>query len=688
MVAWISLPVIQSNKALYISGNRGHIRHRSTIVNVNQSATIPESPRSFRCRTLYLLLNEIFETLTHIEAAGVDLDPIRCSSSASSCRSTSTTPFCTTCDMRLIDVRTIELRWFNDDEVPEYAILSHTWGADEVSYQELVWINRIKAFSATYDTPSSSTTSLGSQDESSSIMLAAMETMLRSSTSFATNLSGVEEKELLKRRGYSKLVNSAKEARNLGFKYIWVDTCCIDKSSSAELQEAINSMYRWYRDSEVCIVYLEDVWPPQTGPGELQTASEIALNAFETSRWSTRGWTLQELVAPAVCRFYLRDWRLLGEKDEFLQELSVTTGIPIYVLEERRSVSEVSVAERMSWAAHRQTTRVDDLAYCLLGLFDIQMPLLYGEGNKAFVRLQEEILKTTDDYSIFAWRALDAHSSSYRGLLAHSPLEFRDCHSFEREETMATFPINPTPIGLHIQLEVLPHPNDKTRILALIRASNSLNQRIAITLKCLDGLSQYARVDTGSLTPINDWPTGQLRTLYVRQQPSIPADFTTLEFSSFHVRRRFANQRVPPVRIISAFPRELWDGEAHELRIPTSAPKAFGVLLLRVQSHTYAHSLNFPVAFGFDRTTCHYWIKAVPDYTAPEGLGARGAWQTVLRRDYIPEECYDPRKGGDVRRDIFIVGDSGVGIGVGIRAGLVGDRVALVVSIDGLVRWH
>ncbi|KAF1927545.1 uncharacterized protein M421DRAFT_421387 [Didymella exigua CBS 183.55] len=591
--------------------------------------------------------------------------------------------------MRLIDVRTIELRWFNDNEIPEYAILSHTWGADEVSYQELVWINRIKAFTTTYDTPSSSVASLSStQDDQSSAMLAAMETMLRSSTSFATKLSGVKEEDLLSRQGYSKIVNAAREAQNLGFKYIWIDTCCIDKSSSAELQEAINSMYRWYFDAEICIVYLEDVWPPKKGPGENDTASEIARNAFESSRWTKRGWTLQELVAPGICRFYLRDWRLLGEKEEYLQELSAATGIPVFVLEERRSVSEVSVAERMSWAAHRQTTRTEDLAYCLLGLFDIQMPLLYGEGKKAFIRLQEEILKTTDDYSLFGWRAHESTLSTYRGLLARSPTEFRDCHFFEREESISTFPVNPTPIGLHIQLEFLPHPSDKTRILALIRASNPLNQRLAISLKCLDGLAQYARVDAGELVPMNDWPTGQLRTIYIRQNPSIPPDFTAPEFSSFHIRRRFANQRTPPVRIISAFPRELWDGETHEVRIPSSAPKAFGVLLLRVQSHAYAHSLSFPVAFGFDRSTCHYWIKAVPDYVAPEGLGARGAWQAVLRRDYIPDECYDARRGGDVRRDMFVVGDSGAGIGVSIKAGLVGDRIALVVSVDGLARWH
>ncbi|KAF3009949.1 hypothetical protein E8E13_011137 [Curvularia kusanoi] len=539
--------------------------------------------------------------------------------------------FCTAHDMRLIDVRTIELRWFNDDQVPEYAILSHTWGPDEVSYQELVWINRIKAFSARYETPASSVASLSTVDESPPIMLTAMEFMLRSSTSFATDMSGFKEEDLLKRKGYFKIVNAAREAQNLGYTYIWIDTCCIDKSSSAELQEAINSMFRWYSDAQVCIVYLEDVRLPHAAPGEYLTASEIVKNAFDSSRWTKRGWTLQELVAPVICRFYLGDWRLLGEKEEFVQEISAATGIPVLVLEDCQSLNEVSVAERMSWAAHRQTTRIEDLAYCLLGLFDIQMPLLYGEGSKAFIRLQEEILKTTDDYSLFAWRAQDSIPSTYRGLLARSPFEFRDCHSIDREESISTFPINPTPIGLHLQLECLPHPNDKTRILALIRASNNLNQRLAITLKCLDGLEQHARVDTGTLIPINDWPTGTLTTLYVRQAPSIPAAFATPEFAAFHIQRRFATQKTPPVRILSVFPRELWDAETHALRIPESAPKAFGVILLRVQSHAYAHSLSFPVAFGFDRATCHYWIKAVPDYVAPEGLAARGggAWQTV-----------------------------------------------------------
>ncbi|KAF2126884.1 HET-domain-containing protein [Dothidotthia symphoricarpi CBS 119687] len=560
--------------------------------------------------------------------------------------------------------------WFNDNDVPNYAILSHTWGPDEISYQELVWINRIKAFSTQPNTQSS-------------FMLMAMGMMMGNGNS-GSSFGSIAEDDLLSRRGYSKIIEASREAQNLGYKYVWIDTCCIDKSSSAELQEAINSMYRWYENAEVCLVYLEDIPTPRRDG--VKTASEIAKLAFETSRWSTRGWTLQELVAPAVCRFYFGDWTLMGEKVEFLEELSQTTGIPTFVFEERRSAAEVSVAERMSWAAFRKTTRIEDQAYCLLGLFDIQMPLLYGEGEKAFTRLQEQILKTTDDYSLFAWSAVTADESTYRGLLARSPVEFRDCGTIELENVISTFPIGSTPIGLRVQFEFLPDPKDKGRVVAMIRSSNSMNQRLAIRLICLDGGMQYARVDAGSVVPIDDWPTGQLRTIYVRQKLSVPPDFITPEFRCFHVGRRIANQTLPPVRIISVFPRELWNSETHELQIPNDTTEAFGVLLLRVQSHTYAHSLNFPVAFGFNRTTCHYWCKAVPNFASAAAVGARRGWQELVK-EQIPAEVYDPLSGADVRHDIFVVGDSGLGINVSIKAGLCQDTIALRVNIDGLVKW-
>lgn len=581
--------------------------------------------------------------------------------------------------MRLIDTRTLELRWFNDNEIPTYAILSHTWGPDEVSHQEFVWINQARALSATSKSVSASQSS---HDAQASLMM-ALEMMIRGSS--GAPLGSLSEEDLMKRIGYSKIINGAEQARGQGCNYLWVDTCCIDKTSSAELQEAINSMYRWYEDAEVCIVYLSDITKSRSG--DFRTASEIASSAFGSSRWTRRGWTLQELIAPAVCRFYFQDWTLMGEKAEFLEELSEATGIPVHVLEDRRSAREVSVAERMSWAAHRESTRIEDVAYCLLGIFDIHMPLLYGEGEKAFIRLQEEVLKTTDDYSLFAWCATESHQSTYRGLLARHPIEFQQCRSIERENGVSTFPIASTPIGLCVQLEFLPDPKDKTHILAMIRSSNSLNQRLAITLKCLDDNMQYARINAGTLTAIDDWPTGRLKTIYIRQKLSIPPSFTTAEFRCFAIQHRISYQTTPAVRIISATPRHAWDEASHELRIPENVTEFWGALLLRVQSPTYAHSLNFPVAFGFNRSNCHYWCKAISDFSQSQNGQAIGTWpQTVKMK--IPDEVYDPLRGNEVRSDIFLVGDSGVAVGVNIRAGLCGDSIALQVHVDGLVKWQ
>ncbi|KAH7380478.1 hypothetical protein DE146DRAFT_637487 [Phaeosphaeria sp. MPI-PUGE-AT-0046c] len=587
--------------------------------------------------------------------------------------------------MRLIDVDTLELRSFTDDDIPPYAILSHTWGADEISYQELVWINRIKALSGSLNqsSMSSSFTSSSSQDEQSSLMLASMEMLLRGNWNPGTSVGSMTEEDFRDRLGYSKIVHTAREVRDLKLKWVWIDTCCIDKSSSAELQESLNSMYRWYWNAKVCLVYLSDV--SRADVIDTNTATVLARVAFESCRWTKRGWTLQELLAPTTCRFYLKDWQYMGEKVEYLEELSHATGIPIPVLEDPVLVQEVSVAERMSWAASRQTTRLEDIGYCLLGLFDIQMPLLYGEGEKAFTRLQEEILKTTDDHSLFAWKANTSDSSTYRGLLARSPAEFRDCGSVERESILSAFPISSTPIGIRVQLEFLPNAVGDRSVLAMIRSCNAMNQRLAIRLKCLDGGMQYARVDAGSLVAIDDWPTGQLRTIYVRQKVSIPVDFATPEFSRFHLRRRRANHSIPHVRIIGASSQS-WDWETFECAITPAQINSCVVFLLRVQSHKYAHSLTFPVAVGFNRQTCHYWCKAIADMASEREYDIMGGWWEAARRR-VPKDVLDPLTGADAHHDLFVVGDGQIGINIEIKAGLCGDSISLEVHIDGLVKW-
>ncbi|KAI0645383.1 heterokaryon incompatibility protein-domain-containing protein [Trametes meyenii] len=177
-------------------------------------------------------------------------------------------------------------------------------------------------------------------------------------------------------------------AERHGFKWVWIDTCCIDKTSSTELTEAINSMYRWYAVATVCYAYLLDV-----SNGD---APELVDSAFHRSRWHTRGWTLQELIAPVHVIFYSTNWQRLGDKRGLAEVLTEITGIHIDVLQGRiTDLAAITVAQRMSWAAYRQTTGLEDEAYCLLGIFNITMPTLYGEGRRAFRRLQEEISKNS-----------------------------------------------------------------------------------------------------------------------------------------------------------------------------------------------------------------------------------------------------------------------------------------------------
>lgn len=231
-----------------------------------------------------------------------------------------------------------------------------------------------------------------------------------------------------------------------GFDYVWVDTCCIDKTSSAELSEAINSMYVWYRGADVCYVYMADVvdtredFHSQPGLG----------SAFGQSRWWTRGWTLQELLAPTCLTFFDQNWREIGTKASLQELISDLTGIDAQtLLDYDANRSLVSVAQKMSWAANRQTTRREDHAYCLLGIFGINMPLLYGEGNQAFRRLQLEILKQSTDHSLFAWKGGVLET----GLLAYSPANFADCGSVrEVVDNWIKSPYEMTNKGLRINL--------------------------------------------------------------------------------------------------------------------------------------------------------------------------------------------------------------------------------------------
>jgi len=232
---------------------------------------------------------------------------------------------------------------FLGKDIPAYSILSHTWGSDS--------------------------------DE--------------------VTLKDITDGTGQSKAGYRKILFCTCQAAKDGLEYSWVDTCCIDKSSSAEVTEAINSMFRWYREAAKCYAYLSDVSIENT-------------NSFQASRWFTRGWTLQELVAPKAICFFTRKGEPIGDRASRLQEIEAVTKIPHHALR-GGALAQISVEERLSWAEKRSTKREEDLAYSLLGIFDVHMPLIYGEGSKnALCRLKEEIYKPSIGMAHFK----SSHSSS------------------------------------------------------------------------------------------------------------------------------------------------------------------------------------------------------------------------------------------------------------------------------------
>ncbi|KAI5993011.1 hypothetical protein EDD15DRAFT_2576719, partial [Pisolithus albus] len=196
--------------------------------------------------------------------------------------------------------------------------------------------------------------------------------------------------------GLGKLQGFCAVACEWGFSWAWSDTCCIDKHSSAEVQETIGSMFAWYRQSELTIVYLSDV--PDTG-------------SIENSEWFRRGWTLQELLAPRTVLFYTRNWLLYKnltsanhkEDPAVLEELERVTRI------EPRILSDFSpgiddARSRLQWASSRLTTRPEDIAYSLFGIFNVHLPVLYGEAAEhALGRLLTEIVSHSGDISVLDW---------------------------------------------------------------------------------------------------------------------------------------------------------------------------------------------------------------------------------------------------------------------------------------------
>ncbi|KAF1842816.1 HET-domain-containing protein [Cucurbitaria berberidis CBS 394.84] len=585
--------------------------------------------------------------------------------------------------MRLLHSTTFEFEVFHDDQIPPYAILSHTWGEEEVSYQEMWFLQKLVA--------------LPDHLRQNHAFVAALE------AAAGHNISTNVRESMGDRAGYKKIEQTAKLAKEKKLDYFWVDTCCIDKSSSAELQQAINSMYQWYNRSSFCIVYLEDartvVYDQRDG--------DYLYKVLKESRWVTRGWTLQELIAPFLVNFYDQEWNHIFDKHNFSSTICAITGIPTYVLSSG-DLSQASVAQKMSWAAHRKTTRKEDMAYSLMGIFAIHMAMLNGEGDNAFRRLQEEIMRTSSDDSIFAWRALQGSPSGFRGLLARSPREFQNSQHIVCGEHnhIAYATLN---LGLRIETCIQPVPRkgmsriwDKSLYLCMLNAEFPTGKKVALLLQQLESL-KYTRVQANACwdwTTLQDNPT----TLYIEHTPQIPRNFRSSAMHCFHLKRSSSKESVSLYQIDCVRPYDLWDGKHQELLIPeydtpygdterfsqhdfaiSKGRKHFIGIIWLSCVNSFLRTL-IQVLVGYDRSTGRVWCRALysgsqhgpwPNLHAPTK-----DWRAALHHFGDFQDC-----GSHDEIDLSTLsGKPGTeeNINVKINPGLHCGLISHIVEIDGL----
>lgn len=466
--------------------------------------------------------------------------------------------------MRLLHAKTLEFEEFTGAEAaPKYAILSHTWGkpGEEVTYKDM------------------------------------------------QKRRGLVES----RAGFEKIRRCASQTIKDGLEYFWIDTCCINRSSSTELSEAINSMFQWYQRAEVCYAYLIDV--SDCPGGHTHAYYQGWLSTFKTSKWFTRGWTLQELIAPRRLVFYATSWTSVGRREALALDIEAQTGIPYHVLFDPMTLPATSVAQKMSWAARRQTHRPEDRAYCLMGLFGVNMPMLYGEGEKAFVRLQEEIIKTSDDMSVFAWTDPSADYSSFRGLLANSPSEFASCKDLRCIPQSTIPPYRTTNKGIEISAQLYPlgerHDENIAWLHGVLDVSNPSTPDLPVGIHVKRvGKNQYARVDSNKRTLLPDCPpdstSPSLTTFFVRQQIMMEdPDLSRVSGISLHVEDTGQLE-------IEVQPRESWDSTASFISFRRPTPTA--VLVLRSR---------------FDQDQDSYTMRFDATRTWQELLGEDESWETT-----------------------------------------------------------
>ena len=380
---------------------------------------------------------------------------------------------------------------FCDDERTAYAILSHRWiekggETSEVGYDEIV--------------------ELGNMDKD-------------------------RQNEVRGRSGYRKILKSCEQAMKDGYEWLWADTCCIDKRSSAELSEAINSMYRWYENSRVCYAYLHDVPSGSSFPTECDYWRYHESNGWP--EWFSRGWTLQEMTAPTDVQFFNEVWKPIGNRRTLAHVLAKITRVPWNILTDGLSSHRPCVAQILSWAADRTTTRVEDRAYSLMGLLDVNMPMLYGEGKRAFQRLQLEIIRVSNDQSIFAWDPIETTQRT-GSILAPDPNSFRNCAEMElidigefirslkadiseevEEDRFSAFPI--TNRGIQIWLLVRPCV-DSSSVFEALLPCRSRPRESPVPIKLASWKSNYYRYSVPPQKISPEKKSLELQQLYLRYQ--------------------------------------------------------------------------------------------------------------------------------------------------------------------------
>lgn len=462
------------------------------------------------------------------------------------------------CEMHLIQTRSLEIEAFPFQPPSHYAILSHTWSDPEFTYRDYQRYLRPPRLAG--DIP------------------------------------------IAKRNALQKVESACRQAREDGFDLLWVDSYCIDKSNHSELSEAINSMYQWYERADVCYAYLQDM-----------REDDDLESGLSKSRWVMRGWTLQELIAPPKVRFYDATWNYRGNKHDDAAVVSQATGVPQALLLGLREPKHYPVACRLSWAAHRYTTKPEDQAYCLLGLLDVNMSLIYGEGGKAFRRLQAKIIRRFNDTTLFAWEpdSLSSGSADFMSVLAPSPYGFRNCGDLEPFRNISD-EMAVTSKGLYIKGDT-PLWRVESRgggescyVMAMGTRGGNYTTRGGIYLRKI-GPSLFYR--DGSLPLFgfgskNDWYRGRERVGYAEDYIMIEDDFEGR--SQLHRGYREDSIYVPPDSLVAlceeaVTPSRFWDATDRVFLNPRPFEDTSGNQVLGLKFEAQIGSEVFPLVVFLDR---------------------------------------------------------------------------------------